>query len=614
MIVPMRKVTLLHLVNDRDRTVEALGRLGVIHLEQVTAPGGTSIERTRRQIADIVRALRELPAGSDLPPRDETPPEVVGAIWTYIRQYRSRRDQLDALAAERKRIAPFGSFDPGQVRALAARGIHVGLYACALRHRTPAPEGAVVRVLGEDRSSRYVTVVSRRPVEVDATPVALPAQSAADLDEAMARIREEQAEEKRHILQYAGNRPAVEELRDEYTTRLEMLQAKTAMHRRGPVAYLRGYCPEEAVELLRGEAPQHGWAVVASDPLPGEPIPTLTRNPRWVRPIQLVFDFIKLVPGYREVDISALFLVFLSLFFAMIVGDAGYGAVFLLLTVAGRKLLTRAPRVLWSLLLLMSITTIVWGLLTGCVFGMERLPWGMGALQIAWLSQAENVMLLCFLIGAIHLSLAHGWNAVRLWPSPRSWAQAGWVAITWGMFFAARTMVLGHPFPPALVWVLAAGLVVVVFCMTPPKRLRAEWVQHLILPLDVVGSFVDVISYIRLFAVGMATFAMASAFNQMAGEMGQAGGLAAAGGALLLFFGHTLNILLATMGVLVHGIRLNTLEFSGHLGMGWTGVAYRPFRIAPVGRLPRGDVKHPETPLVEHSDKEDAGAAAVTAA
>jgi V/A-type H+-transporting ATPase subunit I len=85
-----------------------------------------------------------------------------------------------------------------------------------------------------------------------------------------------------------------------------------------------------------------------------------------------------------------------------------------------------------------------------------------------------------------------------------------------------------------------------------------------------------VVSYLRLFAVGYATVVLATTFNGMAAEgaHGFVGGLMAA---LILFAGHALNIILAMMAVVVHGIRLNMLEFSGHLGMQWSGKKYDPF-------------------------------------
>ncbi|MGM0568595.1 MAG: V-type ATP synthase subunit I, partial [Elusimicrobiota bacterium] len=98
------------------------------------------------------------------------------------------------------------------------------------------------------------------------------------------------------------------------------------------------------------------------------------------------------------------------------------------------------------------------------------------------------------------------------------------------------------------------------------------------LPLDIVSSFSDIVSYLRLFAVGYATLAVASAFNEIAQSAGFdsffAGFLAAA----ILFIGHSLNIMLCLMSVIVHGIRLNLLEFSSQLDMEWSGKEYKPFK------------------------------------
>jgi len=93
-----------------------------------------------------------------------------------------------------------------------------------------------------------------------------------------------------------------------------------------------------------------------------------------------------------------------------------------------------------------------------------------------------------------------------------------------------------------------------------------------------VGNFVDIVSYVRLFAVGSASFAVANAFNQMGMDMGWGSVWSGMGAALIILFGQVLNIMLCGMGVLVHGVRLNTLEFSGHLGMQWVGYRYEPFR------------------------------------
>jgi V/A-type H+-transporting ATPase subunit I len=93
--------------------------------------------------------------------------------------------------------------------------------------------------------------------------------------------------------------------------------------------------------------------------------------------------------------------------------------------------------------------------------------------------------------------------------------------------------------------------------------------------LGVVNVFSDIVSYIRLWAVGLAGGAISATVNDMAGPM--LGGAIIFLGVLLLVFGHGLNMILNVLSVIVHGVRLNTLEFSSHLGMSWSGFAYEPF-------------------------------------
>jgi len=94
--------------------------------------------------------------------------------------------------------------------------------------------------------------------------------------------------------------------------------------------------------------------------------------------------------------------------------------------------------------------------------------------------------------------------------------------------------------------------------------------------LGIANVFSDIMSYIRLWAVGLAGAAIASTVNAMAGPM--LGHLILfIFGVVLIVFGHGLNLVLNALSVLVHGVRLNTLEFSGHVGLTWAGFPYKPF-------------------------------------
>ena len=258
-------------------------------------------------------------------------------------------------------------------------------------------------------------------------------------------------------------------------------------------------------------------------------------------------------------------------------GDAGYGLLYLILAVVGKMTIKAMDRSMFILLLEMSVFTIIWGVMTGNYFGIPTQYAPFPQLNLHWLNDKQHIMELCFIIGAVHLTLAHTWHFIRLFPDWTSYSQVGWIGTTWTMFFAARTMLLGYPFPQIMYVVLGVGCALIIVFMMHPKNIAKEWFNLVVFPLNLVGNFVDLVSYIRLFAVGMATYAVASAFNLMSMDIGFSSIITDIEAVLVLLFGHMLNFALSGMGVLVHGIRLNVLEFSTHLGMEWTGIKYDPF-------------------------------------
>ena len=97
-------------------------------------------------------------------------------------------------------------------------------------------------------------------------------------------------------------------------------------------------------------------------------------------------------------------------------------------------------------------------------------------------------------------------------------------------------------------------------------------------PFNIIGSFTDVLSYIRLFAVGLAGACIAGSFNNMAFDVCQVSKYLLPAGILVVLIGHGLNLILAMLSVLVHAVRLNTLEFSNHTGISWSGQSFKPFK------------------------------------
>ncbi len=393
------------------------------------------------------------------------------------------------------------------------------------------------------------------------------------------------------------------------------------------LAWLTGYVPEEQLSHFVSACKQNSWAYASADPADDDPVPTKLKNNKLVSIIYPLMDFLDVTPGYHEFDISAWFLLFFCIFFGMIFADAGYG---ILIAMLGLVLLAKGKkgnRSLPVLITVLGLCTLVWGTFTCSWFGIDygKLPSALINLSLAPVSQAKlvssgmaadaaksladkNQQIFCFLLALVQLSIAHIKCAVANRKSLKALGDVGALVQLWGTFYVVLSMVVqdgvnyiyplgntGRPlhlfgersvftvpsyFPLIAIAVLAVGFALnFVFSNYEGSIAKSvlESVKNIIsVLLGIVNVFSDIVSYIRLWAVALAGAAISSTVNTMAGPM--FGKLAFVIFALvLLIFGHGLNMMLNLLSVIVHGVRLNTLEFSQHLGMNWSGMKYRPF-------------------------------------
>ena len=596
MIVEMKKISLLCVASDADASLEELRNIGVLHLGHVNEPKGEDLESNRRQLERARTALnlldvavknsrRKAAKGSQhkaqavagtLDSAAADIPHIIDRIHSLSALAREFSERIDALNEEKSVIEPYGHYDPEVIDDLGRRGLTVRLYQVGARHTPQPPADTWVFPLAQDAAGQYFAVVGLHDFVCEEACEHVPhhrslAMVEHNLKEALTDIEHTN----RELLALAVYRPALLELIGALESRTVFLEARAGMGDGGKVVYLQGFCPVDLVETLRAAARKHGWGLVIDNPSEEESVPTLIRSPAWVRPAKALFDFLGIVPGYRETDVRPAFLIFLSIFFAIIVGDAGYGILLLMLTLWLRKKMPRAPAEPFSLMTIFFSATIVWGVITANYFGLpvDKLPPFLRTLHIAWLSEQDNSMSFCLMLGAVHLTVAHLWNAIRVINSPKAISQIGWIGITWTMFMTARTLLLGAPLPSWFAVVPAAGTAAIVTGVV----LEKAWMNLAMLPQDFVNSFGDLMSYLRLFALGIAGMKVAGAFNEMAGMIGFSGIPAILGASAALLIGHVLNIILCALSVLVHGVRLNALEFSLHMGQEWSGNAYVPF-------------------------------------
>ncbi len=582
----MRKITVVVQAKDRAETLDRLSGLGLVHVEHLREPAGRSLEEARERLQAVKKTLAALPpeAESAGEPLTMEPDELIARVSELKEEQVRLRDREEKNRRLVEEWEVWGDFDPQLLRNLNGKGIWVYLTVTPERELKGLPEDVGVEIFARRGGMVYCGIISEGVKYFHFKTRELPNQRLSEMIREGEKIAQAVRKVDQELNRLAAFRHLLEREEELRARELEFEEARGGMEKTGKLSYLRGYCPLPDLSKLEATGRQNNWGLLMEEPTPDDDPPTLITNPRWVRLIEPVFRLIDTVPGYREIDSSFVFLIFFSLFFAMLIGDAGYGVIFFAATGLvhwkyGSRLADQRPI---FLLYILSAGTIVWGALTGTVFGQEWLPVFLTGL-VPWLRDQNNIIGLCFLIGAIHLSIAHLWQLIRKAPSVLALADLGWVAIIWMMFFVARMFILNEPFPLFAGILGGVGvLLVILFTMHPRQFLRELVPRNFALFLNVISSFADVVSYIRLFAVGLATVAIADAFNTMAASLGWSSVLSGFFAAVILLFGHTLNMILGGMAILVHGVRLNVLEFSGHLGNEWTGRRYSPFRGSKI--------------------------------
>ena len=563
MIVPMKHLTLLCVAKESEKALEALRDLGCVHVEPAGVASAAFTE-AKGELADAERAVRVLAKAAK-----EASAEVADARFEAVRnadlvkavlkaeaERQALVDTAEALRQTVRKYEPYGEFDPALAKSLLDRGIDLASVA-------DLPDPLPAERLSETR---------RKQAEAEAAAKAVQCALAALNRRARAIL------------------DRYPELRD----RMAFAAARDALATQGAVSWIEGWVPQDAVPRVRAKAVTKAWGLLLRDAEPGEDPPTLVRPPRMFRSVAALFAGLGIAPAYTESDVSVPFMCYFSLFFAMLVGDGAYGAIFLAATLfgwwktrpkGGTGHRPRAVRSWLTLLTVFSAATVAWGVLSNTWFG-AGLPWCADWPTATWLADPSygNMMFLCFTIGVSHLMLARIWNGVCKWPDSTALAEFGWAGVLLTMYLVTNTIVRIFPaFPAWGYWLGGVSVALLVIFSVKPSELKEHGAELCMLPFNVMSALGDVISYVRLFAVGLASVKVAENFNAMALGVAQAGhawwssALLAAGMVAILVVGHGLNLAMAGLSVLVHAVRLNTLEFSNHKGVSWSGHAFRPF-------------------------------------
>ena len=577
MIVPMKRLLLLCVAKETESTLAALRDMGAVHLDlssgnaKESVVAGGELEKAEKAVRLVLKAVKETGAA----PGDAK--LSAGEILSLEARREELKGTADSLKATVRKYGPFGDFDPLLAAKLSEAGVRLVL----------RDDGSYIFAYGDDAAEEPVPGVRE---------IALPEER---LSLTQSRLAETESEISAITAKIASaDVSAIVRAFPELRDAVEFAAAKDEMSanlfgegQAAKVSLVRGWIAADTLDSLKRVARENGWGIYLRDPEVGEIPPTLIRPPKLFRPVKALFEGLGISPAYTEADVSVPFMCYFSLFFAMLVGDGAYGAIFLAATLFGWKKTSggnRSPLVK-SWLVLMSVfssATILWGILSNTWFGAQ-IPWCAGWPTVKWLADPsyQNMMLLCFTIGASHLIVARVWNGICRINDSTCVAEFGWAGILLFMYFVTNSIVgIFSGIPSALYWVFGASLAMVFGFSVKLAELKTRGAELGMLPLNIMSALGDIISYVRLFAVGLASVKVAENFNSMAtglldgAESIWAKVLMAVAMAAILVLGHALNLVMAGLSILVHAVRLNTLEFSNHKGVSWAGYAFKPFK------------------------------------
>jgi len=588
MIVPMKKVTLLTSLKHREATLMQLRKLGVLHIQDVKPPVSEDIQSLEMKLDNIDRALQIIPQLESEP--KEVPSERAQTVVQQVLSLNQQKDGLQRELAEfneiKKWFDQWGAISFKSIQQLKEKGIFVRLYITDKSFLKRLPDDKIIYIEQDNGIVRLALFGQTPDDKLDLKEEQIPQIEPAEVKTKISQLESEINNIDQQLNELAGVRAGLISYKNDLTKRLELNRVKHGMGEEAGVAYLQGFCPEDVVADIQTAADKQGWGYIVQNPDDPSEVPTVIRNPKWIRIIEPLFKFMGTLPGYQEQDVSLVFLAFFSVFYALIVGDAGYGLIFLIATFLADRKTKSSSREFFYLMYLVSFVTIIWGTITGTWFGSEKIA-QLPFLKIFIIEQISSfnpdstsfIMQLTFIIGAIHLSIGHLLSAAKKSNSITALADIGWILVLWGVYFIANNIVLGKELARATMPLLIAGAsIILLFANFQKNIIKGILVTLGNLPLSIISSFSDIVSYIRLFAVGLATVIVATSFNEMAVGSGIDSIVSGIIAAIILLLGHSINLVLCGMSILVHGVRLNMLEFSGHVGVQWTGKPYEPFK------------------------------------
>jgi V/A-type H+-transporting ATPase subunit I len=598
MIVPMMKYTFLVYHKEYEQFLDKLQEIGMVHVVErdKDLKSDLSVQQFQRMsLAEKhVKFLEKRIAPESAAGIQPDPSEMLEDITHKQLELEQIHHKLESLKKELIQAEPWGDFDQSIVEKLKENEVEIFLFSCLEKHYDPEWEKKYsIEIVNEKDGIVYFAFFrhfSEISFDIPAEQHVFPGRP---LHEIKAEIEQVNAQEElinRKFDEYSLHLPAIKAYaKDIYNAfSLEKVKLNTKSEADNKLKIVEGWIPKDKETELSSFLDKTGTYFITSAPTEEDKVPVLLSNNKYAKlyePIGSLFS----LPDYKEMDLTFCFAPFYTLFYGMCQADAGYGLLLFLAATFGKlKIKMGELRPILTLVQILSVSTFIFGILTGSFFGVElaKVKWSFLSFMEGRYLDSTTLFYLSMKIGVVHIIYAlsiKAYRKIRL----EGWLYAintlGWITV-FVTNIIYQGFVKGSASDPALAKMIyniffLLGGVMIMFFSDPKKNPLVNFGMGIWDAYGMItGVFGDILSYIRLFALGTSGAILGLVFNNIAISMSPdvpiVGQIIFV---LIVVFGHGINIFMSSLGSFVHPMRLTFIEFYKNAGFAGGGKPYRPF-------------------------------------
>lgn len=591
MIVPMLKYSFLIYHKDSKGFMDDLMEMGLVHIIDKEVPVKEEVNALTKRIKDgetvlkslEQRGIKELLSVQDVEGMEGIP--TIEDFFALEKELEQVNHSIEVYHSDIKQLEPWGDIPWERMRKLEKEaGLTMRFFEYPKRKfESDWLQEHAIEIINEKDGRYYFVLFHMEEYKaLPLVPLVLPKKS---LEQVKTELQEKQqrAEEISATLDnYAKNfinllKDRLVALKDELAFKMAETQAENLAEE--TLILLEAWCPQIKTETLEGYLNKHHTVFVKQEPEEGEKPPVLLKNNKFSKLFEPIGNLFSL-PDYSELDLTVYFAPFFLLFFGFCLGDMGYGLVILVATTLLKSRVGESTKGFMTLGQLFGISTTVIGFFSGTLFGIEMLKENYFAPVHGFMLNQDQMFYVALGVGFVQIIFG---MCVQVYKQVKflGWVHAlnriGWIIglLAGLVYLGAEEMKMPQFMMPSLVFVII-GAVLVVFFGSP----KDGWLKSFGLGLadlyNITGVAGDLLSYIRLFALGVSSAILGLVVNDIAMSAGNIPYVGIVLTILILIIGHTANLMLASLSAFVHPMRLTFVEFYKNVGFLGGG---KPFKL-----------------------------------